>query len=91
MHVLTQVDAVRCKVGKQFLERADLLGHGMAAIVDEDVDSGDPLSERSEKSSVFLVADDDLNLAFLGILAVRVDVHSYDSGARAKVVFPHLQ
>lgn len=38
MQVFAEIESVRSDMGEEFFERVDLLTHGVAAIVDQDID-----------------------------------------------------
>jgi len=91
VRVLAEVDAALGDAGEQLLEGGDLLRHGVAAVVDQDVDARHALRDRAQEAAVGLVADEDLDAVFLERLAVRVDVDAVDARLRTEVLAPQLQ
>jgi len=91
MRVLTDINPIIRNVMKHFLECSDLLRHGMAAIIDKYVDSGQLLLQFSKEAEVFLVADEDLDLIFLELATPGVNVDTINFCVHSEVVFPHLQ
>ena len=91
MIVFAEVDPARLQVRIELAQRGDLLDHGVAAVVDDDVDVRELLADAGEERGVGLVADQDGGRVVLELLAARVDVDTDDPCPGAEVVVPHLQ
>jgi hypothetical protein len=63
----------------------------VAAIVNENIDSGQLSGERSEEVRIALVPDENSDAPLLQALTVWIDVKTIDLGQRTEVVFPHLK
>lgn len=63
----------------------------MAAVVDDDVETGDLLTELGPEVAVGLIADEYFNVVGFKCLAGRVDVDAVDLALGAEVVSPHFE
>ena len=91
MQVFGQIDAAGFHRRILFFKRDDLLLHGVAAIVDDDVELTILVAQCSMQVSIRLVTDDNLDAGLGHLRADRIDVHANDLCLRAKVMLPHLQ
>lgn len=65
--IFAEIDAAGLDDGEQFLERDDLLVHGVAAVVDDDVETAARgVDERVEERFVFLRAGEDFDVRYVG-------------------------
>src|SRR5205807_10146042 len=67
------------------VERRADMAHHMAAVVEHDVGCAELVDHAAQKCEVLLVADADLDLVLLELLAAGVDVESDDAGVRAEI------
>ena len=91
MHVLAEIDAARLEMVVELAEGDDLLVHGMAAVVDQDVDARHLPAHLGEELRVLLVPDQDGRGRVLELPAARIYVDADDLRAGSEVFVPHLQ
>jgi len=91
VHVFAQVDALGLNVGIQFFEGGDLLGHRVAAIINQNVNTRNAFAHDREEISVGLVADYDCGTGILKLPARWIDVDADNPSLRTKIMVPHRQ
>lgn len=63
----------------------------MPAIVNEDVYPWNPCRQSLEEPPIFLISDEDLDMLFFELLAMRIDVYAEYPALGSKLLLPHLQ
>ena len=91
MYVLGQIDTTLFDCRIHFLKRDDLLPHGVAPIVDHDIERAVFLAKLGMCLPVLLVANDNFDAGFSKRCATRIDVHANNLRLRPKIMLPHLQ
>ena len=78
-------------MGKQFLERKDLMVRHVTAVIDNDIDQWSGRFEVAPECLIALITDADLDLIRFISLAGWLDVDAVDDRLRTEIVCPHGQ
>lgn len=91
MNILADIDTAGPQARQKLLKSGDLVLGKVAAVVDDDINSGNLLLEASPELPVALIANEYLyGVAFI-IFAGWFNINAEDLAARPEIIPPHFQ
>src|SRR5882672_590624 len=91
MDVFTEKNSSRANVRQHFFQRNDLLPNLVAAIIDQNINSGHRSPKRLPEVAILLVTNEDFDTIVFIAPAGFFDVDAINMAVLAKILPPHLQ
>ena len=91
MNIFTEINTSWTKMQKHLFKRHNLLLRFVAAVVDENINSGNPFLEGFPEAAILLISYENLR-AFIRItFGGFLYVHTIDATLRTEVIPPHFE